>query len=98
MDVRTEFKRVVLAGLQYTLSLAPDKTVKQADRFPILRVCQAGFLDMRTALEKKWEAVLGKDKRKDPSLLFVYLLKNNHFHLLLVMYYAGKGFVICVNK
>lgn len=46
LDVQAGSKCVVLAGLQYTLSLAPDKTVKHADRFPILAVCQAGFLDM----------------------------------------------------
>ncbi len=98
LDVRAVSKCVVLAGLQYALSLAPDKTVKHADRFPILAVCQAGFLDMWTALEEKREAVLGNDKRIDPSLLFplfLFLLKNNHFELLLVIYYAGMGVVNC---
>lgn len=42
-DVRAGSKCAVLAGLQHTLSLAPDKTVKHADRFPILSVCQASF-------------------------------------------------------
>lgn len=46
LDVQAESKCVALAGLQCTLSLASDKTVKHADRFPIVAVCQAGFLDM----------------------------------------------------
>lgn len=63
-------KCVILAGLQYTPCLAPDKTVKHADRFPILAVCQASFLDMWMGLEEKWEAMLGNDERIDLSLLF----------------------------
>lgn len=43
LDVHAGSKCVVLAGLQHTPSLAPDKTVKHADRFPILTVCQARF-------------------------------------------------------
>lgn len=96
LNVQAGSKCVVLAGLQYTLSLAPDKTVKHADRFPILAVCQAGFLDMWTTLEEEWEAVLGNDKKIDPSLLFtlfLFVLKNNHFELLLVTYYASMGVV-----
>lgn len=45
-DVRAGSKCAVLAGPQHTLSLAADKTVKHADRFPILAVCQASFLYM----------------------------------------------------
>lgn len=80
------------------------KQSNNADRFPILAVCRARFLDIRTALEENWEAVFlgGNDKRKDPSTFFLsfytYLLKSNHFDLFLRIYYNSTGVVNCVNK
>lgn len=68
LDIHAGSKCVLLADPQHSPSLAPDKRLKHADRFPILPVCQTVFLDMRTAL--KWQSVLRNDKRKDSFLLF----------------------------
>lgn len=98
LGVQAGSECVVLAGRQHTPSLAPDKTVKHADRFPVLSVCQASFLYMWTALEEKQWAVLGNDKTIDLSLLFssaLFLLKNNHFELLLDIYYSRTAVVNC---
>lgn len=46
------------------------------------------------ALEEKWEAMLGNDKKMDPSL-FLFLPKKIHFELLLVIYYASVVVVNC---
>lgn len=49
--------------------------VKHADRFPILTVCQASFLDMWMVLEENWEAMWGNDEGIDLSVFssFYYL-------------------------